>query len=305
MIMIMIDYDYDYVFQVTISHLSPRWSSSLALGVTGLSPDKLHLPVTLLGLKRESWVIAGDGVFHNGTKMRGGYGPNLESLQVGHSVGVLVDPQHRLHLYVNGVDQGVACKDVPPRAHAVFDMYGMCDELVISGPGSESNLAREAAPSSQLEKETKSDKDRSNCMSSSSLKLELPHNISNNCEYLKLCTKFKLSLGLPNVFFEPVPPICFCETCHKLRGEESVQSHGNPRKKFALPIGWVKFLLRKPAKETTEESSLWHLAYHGTSPGWIRRMLDCGKLLTGAEVTQFFKKYKSLLFLSGWSRPET
>ena len=164
----------------------------------------------------------------------------------------------------------------------------MCDELVISGPGSESNLAREAAPSSQLEKETKSDKDRSNCMSSSSLKLELPHNISNNCEYLKLCTKFKLSLGLPNVFFEPVPPICFCETCHKLRGEESVQSHGNPRKKFALPIGWVKFLLRKPAKETTEESSLWHLAYHGTSPGWIRRMLDCGKLLTGAEVTQFF-----------------
>ena len=293
------------VFQVTISHLSPRWSSSLALGVTGLSPDKLHLPVTLLGLKRESWVIAGDGVFHNGTKMRGGYGPNLESLQVGHSVGVLVDPQHRLHLYVNGVDQGVACKDVPPRAHAVFDMYGMCDELVISGPGSESNLAREAAPSSQLEKETKSDKDRSNCMSSSSLKLELPHNISNNCEYLKLCTKFKLSLGLPNVFFEPVPPICFCETCHKLRGEESVQSHGNPRKKFALPIGWVKFLLRKPVKETTEESSLWHLAYHGTSPGWIRRMLDCGKLLTGAEVTQFFEKYKSLLILSGWSWPET
>merc|ERR1719266_2401390 len=134
----------------------------------------------------------------------------------------------------------------------------------------ESNLSREAAPSSQMEKETKSDKDRSNCMSSSSLKLELPHNISNNCEYLKLCTKFKLSLGLPNVFFEALPAVCYCETCHKLRGEESVQSHGNPRKKYALPIGWVKFLLRKTTKETTEESSLWHLAYHGTSPGWIR-----------------------------------
>ena len=135
-----------------------------------------------------------------------------------------------------------------------------------------------------MEKETKSDKDRSNCMSSSSLKLELPHNISNNCEYLKLCTKFKLSLGLPNVFFEPLPAVCYCETCHKLRGEESVQSHGNPRKKYGLPIGWVKFLLRKAAKETTEESLLWHLAYHGTRPGSIRRMLDCGKLLTGTEV---------------------
>ena len=272
----------DTVFQVTISHLSPRWSSSLAVGLTGLSPDKLHLPVALLGLKREAWVLAGDGLYHNGIKVRGSYGPNLESLQVGHSVGVLVDAQRRLHLYVNGVDQGVACGDIPAKVHAVFDMYGMCDELVISGSNREGAGLRDPTA---CEKETKSDKDRNNSMSSSTVKLDLPHHFSTNCEYLKVCTKFQLSLGLPPIFFDAISPAtCYCETCHKLRNEEVVQAHGNPRKKFALPIGWVRFPLRKAVKETAEESSSWHLAYHGTSPGWIRRMLDCGKLLTGGEV---------------------
>ena len=29
---------------------------------------------------------------------------------------------------------------------------------------------------------------------------------------------------------------------------------------------------------------MWHTAYHGTKPGWVRRMLDTGKLLVVGEV---------------------
>ena len=41
--------------------------------MTALSPASVHLPVTQLGLKRESWLISGDGVYHNGVKTRSRY----------------------------------------------------------------------------------------------------------------------------------------------------------------------------------------------------------------------------------------
>ena len=59
-------------------------------------------------MKKESWLISGDGVYQNGSRVVSRYGPNINSLLVGHTVGILVDNNHGLHLYVNGVDQGVA-----------------------------------------------------------------------------------------------------------------------------------------------------------------------------------------------------
>ena len=57
------------------------------------------------------------------------YGPNLNSLQSCHLVGVLVDSESRLHLYVNGIDQGVAASDIPTSCYAVVDVYGQCEEV--------------------------------------------------------------------------------------------------------------------------------------------------------------------------------
>jgi neuralized-like protein 4 len=61
--------------------------------------------------------------------VKGGYGLNLDSLQSGHLVGILVDSESRLHLYVNGVDQGVAACDIPAVCYAVVDIYGQCEEV--------------------------------------------------------------------------------------------------------------------------------------------------------------------------------
>ena len=75
--------------------------------------------------------MAGDGVYHNGVRVRGRYGPNLDSLGVNHTVGVMVDRNNELHLYVNGVDQGVAAADIPHTCYAVVDLYGMCAEVSV------------------------------------------------------------------------------------------------------------------------------------------------------------------------------
>lgn len=61
--------------------------------------------------------------------MKGCYGVNLDSLQSSHLVGILVDNESRLHLFVNGVDQGVTVGDIPAVCYAVVDLYGQCEEV--------------------------------------------------------------------------------------------------------------------------------------------------------------------------------
>lgn len=62
-------YAYHMFIQVRLGPLNPRWSSSLMLGVTAQSPEKLHLPNTAFALKRNTWIISGDSVFYNGVKV--------------------------------------------------------------------------------------------------------------------------------------------------------------------------------------------------------------------------------------------
>ena len=40
-----------------------------------------------------------------------------------------MDLKGHLHLYVNGIDQGVAAKDIPPQCYALVDLYGQCEEV--------------------------------------------------------------------------------------------------------------------------------------------------------------------------------
>lgn len=65
-------------------------------------------------------------------QIKGRYGPDLDSLAggpSGHLVGIMVDDEARLHLLVNGVDQGVAAKEIPPNPYVVLDLYGQCQEV--------------------------------------------------------------------------------------------------------------------------------------------------------------------------------
>ena len=69
------------------------------------------------------------------SQIRDGYGPNLDRLSVGQTVGVLVDSDSSLHLYVDNVDQGVAVKDLPRILFATVDLYGQCERVSVVGGG--------------------------------------------------------------------------------------------------------------------------------------------------------------------------
>ncbi|CAB0034689.1 unnamed protein product [Trichogramma brassicae] len=64
---------------------------------------------------------------------RSSYGANLETLRAGSTVGLLLDEDSRLHLYIDGLDQGIAFSDLPANVYAVVDLYGQCEQISISG----------------------------------------------------------------------------------------------------------------------------------------------------------------------------
>ncbi|XP_041377381.1 neuralized-like protein 4 [Gigantopelta aegis] len=268
------------IFQVRIDKLNPKWSSSIIVGVLGFVPDRYNFPGTAISIKKSAVVIQGDSVFTSGNKIKERYGPNLDNLQVGHFVGVVVDDDNCLHLYVNGVDQGVAARDIPNSCYALVDVYGQCEQVTIVGddvnnlPPLNSGDDREKADIDDVVKEK------------IGTKLCNESNILRNCEYQNLCSRLRTSLGLPDGYFDGQCNMCFCETCHKIRGDNLYHCRGDPPRDYAIPYGWCRFVLTPQNKaHSLNVYEKWHAAYHGACMESVRRILDNGDLLLPGDST--------------------
>uniref|UniRef100_A0A8C4EKH8 Neuralized-like protein 4 n=1 Tax=Dicentrarchus labrax TaxID=13489 RepID=A0A8C4EKH8_DICLA len=263
------------LFQFQIDRLNPSWTSSLSLGVIGHSPDRLNFPSTACCLKRSAWLLQRDSVFHNSLKICENYGPNLDTCPEGTVLGLLVDANSCLHLYVNGMDQGVAAQDIPSPCYLFIDLYGQCEQVTIvtnnvPAVGGESGETR---CQGDMEKADMVDGIKE------SVCWTPPPEVNPNktCEYQALCSRFKDLLTLPDGYFNEDAKynLCYCESCHKLRGDEAYYKRGEPPRDYALPFGWCRFVSNALKK--------WHIAYHGTSVGALRRTLDHSQLLPGTS----------------------
>uniref|UniRef100_A0A674CRD5 Neuralized-like protein 4 n=1 Tax=Salmo trutta TaxID=8032 RepID=A0A674CRD5_SALTR len=268
------------LFQFQIDRLNPSWTSSLSLGVIGHSPDRLNFPSTACCLKRSAWLLQRDSVFHNSLKICENYGPNLDTCPEGTVLGLLVDGNSCLHLHVNGMDQGVAAQDIPNPCYPLIDLYGQCEQVTIVTDnvptvGGESGEAR---CQGDMEKADMVDGIKE------SVCWTPPPEVNPNktCEYQALCSRFKDLLTLPDGYFNEDAKynLCYCESCHKLRGDEAYYKRGEPPRDYALPFGWCRFALRS---EVSSAFKKWHIAYHGTSVGALRRTLDHAQLLSGTS----------------------
>ncbi|XP_057712194.1 neuralized-like protein 4 isoform X1 [Corythoichthys intestinalis] len=275
------------LFQFQIDRLNPSWTSSLSLGVIGHSPDRLNFPSTACCLKRSAWLLQRDSIFHNSLKICENYGPNLDTCPEGTVLGLLVDANSCLHLYVNGMDQGVAAQDIPSPCYPFIDLYGQCEQVTIvtnnvQAVGGEGGDAR---CQGDMEKADMVDGIKE------SVCWTPPSDVNPNkcCEYQALCSRFKDLLTLPDGYFSEDAKynLCYCESCHKLRGDEAYYKRGEPPRDYALPFGWCCFALSlariKPHCEVSNALKKWHIAYHGTSVGTLRRTLDHSQLLPGTS----------------------
>uniref|UniRef100_A0A3Q4G8W8 Neuralized-like protein 4 n=1 Tax=Neolamprologus brichardi TaxID=32507 RepID=A0A3Q4G8W8_NEOBR len=294
------------LFQVRfhIDRLNPSWTSSLSLGVIGHSPDRLNFPSTACCLKRSAWLLQRDSVFHNSLKICENYGPNLDTCPEGTALGLLVDANSCLHLYVNGMDQGVAAQDIPSPCYPFIDLYGQCEQVTIvtnnvPAVGGESGETR---CQGDMEKADMVDGIKE------SVCWTPPPEVNPNktCEYQALCSRFKDMLTLPDGYFSEDAKynLCYCESCHKLRGDEAYYKRGEPPRDYALPFGWCRFGLRmKSHCEVSNALKKWHIAYHGTSVGALRHTLDHSQLLPGMSSI-FSVSPAKVEGPNGYSEPE-
>uniref|UniRef100_A0A3B4H265 Neuralized-like protein 4 n=1 Tax=Pundamilia nyererei TaxID=303518 RepID=A0A3B4H265_9CICH len=294
------------LFQVRfhIDRLNPSWTSSLSLGVIGHSPDRLNFPSTACCLKRSAWLLQRDSVFHNSLKICENYGPNLDTCPEGTALGLLVDANSCLHLYVNGMDQGVAAQDIPSPCYPFIDLYGQCEQVTIvtnnvPAVGGESGETR---CQGDMEKADMVDGIKE------SVCWTPPPEVNPNktCEYQALCSRFKDMLTLPDGYFSEDAKynLCYCESCHKLRGDEAYYKRGEPPRDYALPFGWCRFGLRmKSHCEVSNALKKWHIAYHGTSVGALRHTLDHSQLLPGMSSI-FSMSPAKVEGPNGYSEPE-
>ena len=109
------------IFEVKLDRLNNRWTSSLMIGALFESPEKLHLPVTALGLKKNAIVISGETLFQNGHKMpETTLGFNIDTLITNQSIGIFIDAQRNLKVLINGQDKGIVVQNVPQVCMSLF-----------------------------------------------------------------------------------------------------------------------------------------------------------------------------------------
>ncbi|KYN07792.1 Neuralized-like protein 4 [Cyphomyrmex costatus] len=236
-------------------------------------------------IEKHSWIICSDWIFHNGMRVKTKYGAGLENLQCNSIVGLLIDEDNRLHLFINNVDQGVATTDLPPHVFAVIDLYGQCEQISIMGINEDTSYSNN----------TINQRDVYNASSIPFVPSSLPSTplgstvvtSSRKCDYLRACMQLKKSLVLPDEFFSADEILCYCSVCYKLDGDDATCKKGEPPAKFTIPVGWARFPLKQSInanqipQSTTDK---WHVAFYGIGLDAIRLILDRGELMTKEQL---------------------
>ncbi|KAL8597183.1 hypothetical protein ACOMHN_022230 [Nucella lapillus] len=92
------------------------------LGVTVQAPHTISLPYHVSGGLSCPVLIDYRHVLNQGTKEASGLGAPLRGVRAGSRVGLLVDGQGNLHLYVDGTDRGVFASAVPQPCYVLIDL---------------------------------------------------------------------------------------------------------------------------------------------------------------------------------------
>ncbi|XP_059483047.1 neuralized-like protein 4 [Neocloeon triangulifer] len=120
------------LFEIRIEKLVAKWSGSIEVGVTSHAPETLALPATMTNLRSGTTMMSGCGILTNGQGTRREYGHfNLDELREGDTIGIVRRPNHSLHYFINGMDQGVAVHDLRGPIWGVIDLYGMTVKVSI------------------------------------------------------------------------------------------------------------------------------------------------------------------------------
>lgn len=112
--------------KIRIDRLVDKWSGSIEVGITTHDPTSLDFPATMTNLRSGTTMMSGTGILKNGKGMLRQYGDfNLDELEEGDRIGMMIRTGRTLHYFINGMEQGIASTEVPTPVWSVVDLYGM------------------------------------------------------------------------------------------------------------------------------------------------------------------------------------
>lgn len=241
------------VVQIQIDRLNPKWTSSIIIGITETNPEKLPtIPTSSLSLRNGTWVVVSDCLYENGVRTKDDFCSNLDNIQVGEVVSILLDLLGNVHLIFNGGNHLVQA-NIVGKVWLLVDLYGETEQITIfTGDDcpkpilSNINLLN----GNMLATSTTSDKGSSKDPA--------------YCEYFHACLRFKSSLCLPEIYFTE-GAMCYCAQCIQVRGEEPLKEQGDPLEKYTIPKNWVRFPLNLDVNNSSCDQSMTGMMTNSTS----------------------------------------
>lgn len=97
-----------------------------------------------------------------------------------------------------------------------------------------------------------------------------------------LAEEFLKTLNLNNDDFDNFIDRCFCKNCEP----QIIWYRGNPRIKYALPIGWYRFGIRIRDEYINNkiEMSNWHVGYHGTNTKVVKSIVEHRRIMFPGDI---------------------
>ncbi|KAL7304384.1 hypothetical protein TKK_0003183 [Trichogramma kaykai] len=118
------------MFEVVIGKMVDRWSGTIEATVTAIRLDELEFPSTMTDIHYDTLIRSGVTLMLDGAAVCNNYACDLDELCKGNHIGMIRQPDDNLHYYFDGVDQGVACADLPAHVYPVMDLYGQCAQTI-------------------------------------------------------------------------------------------------------------------------------------------------------------------------------
>nr|XP_058972129.1 neuralized-like protein 4 [Pocillopora verrucosa] len=120
------------LLEVRVDIQMTKWAGSLEIGVTTHDPEKLDFPTTMTNVQPPgTWMMSGGSIVCDGVTVIENYGPTLDEIKVGDTVGVIRKEDGSLHFFVNSTDLGCAAHGVPADVYGVVDLFGQCAQVTI------------------------------------------------------------------------------------------------------------------------------------------------------------------------------
>ena len=104
---------------------------SQRVGVTTAVPDEVPVYLPDYGVSNNVWYYYGNTFYHNHSSTNYSHLPSVYDFQVGNKIGLLVLPNGKLHLFLDGKNSAQIAAGLPVHKSlfGALDVYGPCSMI--------------------------------------------------------------------------------------------------------------------------------------------------------------------------------